>query len=114
MIRLRPAILTMYTRLQLFGVLFSLIPTGIFIFAAARPDWRMAGLSSLQTAMLLIPSRSRMRMAREAERRKHGLCLNCGYDLCASPDRCPECGTVPADKIEDEDTIGSLGLSEPT
>jgi len=33
-------------------------------------------------------------LARRAERRKQGMCDVCGYDLRASTERCPECGTA--------------------
>jgi hypothetical protein len=37
--------------------------------------------------------RSGVRQKRKAKRLKDGCCVACGYDLRASPGRCPECGT---------------------
>ena len=54
------------------------------------PYWPVALVTSVLPACLLLTTVRR----RRRQRRLHaGLCPACGYDLRASPGRCPECGT---------------------
>lgn len=57
------------------------------LFVVSVPYWMICGLFAIAPAGLAV---SRIRRRR---RRKGGLCPACGYDLRATPDRCPECGT---------------------
>ena len=44
-------------------------------------------------AVLWLPAV--LRLGARLQRKRNGLCLTCGYDLRASPGRCPECGAEP-------------------
>jgi len=54
------------------------------------PDW------SLVIVFLLLPMWAARGFFRRATREGSGLCERCGYDLRATPDQCPECGTIAA------------------
>jgi hypothetical protein len=65
------------------------IPPGRSWVLAVRP-W----LPTLMAAVL--PAIWLCRYAKARRARRTGLCPTCGYDLRASPERCPECGTLTA------------------
>ena len=61
------------------------------IHALYVPHW------FLLLAGLVLPSLRYFGFGRAGARRRKGFCIKCGYDLRASADRCPECGTpLPA------------------
>ena len=60
-------------------------PADVTLFAI--PHWSLAVLFAIVPAFYLHAA------VRSRRRRRIGLCPTCGYDLRATPERCPECGT---------------------
>jgi hypothetical protein len=59
----------------------------------AFPFWAVAAASAVLPGALVLRKRTALRRARR------GLCPACGYDLRATPARCPECGTITAPRV---------------
>jgi hypothetical protein len=83
-------------------VLKSILMTCAFLYFMALivmsgPVWAAIALVSMFAMGTWGVVREWQRMQRSKWKEK-GFCDGCGYDLRATPDRCPECGTVPAVK----------------
>ncbi len=55
------------------------------------PDWAVVLVTAVLPTFWLVAH------VRKSRRRVTGRCVRCGYDLRASPERCPECGTTAAE-----------------
>jgi hypothetical protein len=54
------------------------------------PIWLAAALFAL------LPATRQALAIRRRRRKRERHCTHCGYDLRATPDRCPECGAIPS------------------
>lgn len=68
------------------------VPDEIWGRGFAVPSW-------FAVVMLSVLPIARSLVGRQWRRARPGVCIRCGYELRATPDRCPECGTVPKSPV---------------
>jgi hypothetical protein len=62
------------------------------------PHWLLALIMAISPAAWILRVRRQCRLIRS------GHCQKCGYDLRASTERCPECGTLIESKTNVDDS----------
>jgi hypothetical protein len=73
-------------------------PTAIAGMLIPEPILRVLGLAVV--AIFPVAPVVSYRESKRIWMIRHGLCAKCGYDLRATPDRCPECGTMAGHDLE--------------
>jgi hypothetical protein len=64
-------------------------------FPACRIDALLISYADLAVVFAIVLSVTSYVAIRNRKTHPKGCCSKCGYDLRATPDRCPECGTIP-------------------
>lgn len=79
-----------------FGELLSFAPHGTVQPRVVPAGVKMGGqfVNTLVVATIVVAAQQTARRGRRAWRRRHGLCLECGYDLSSTQSQCPECGVA--------------------
>ncbi|MDB5174739.1 MAG: hypothetical protein JWN51_3512 [Phycisphaerales bacterium] len=83
----RPKGYNILVRLDTTGLWFSRSRTRYFYMTHKIPLGSLIGFAAVLPAVWLV--------RQTLPARREGFCAKCGYDLRATPDRCPECGAVP-------------------
>jgi hypothetical protein len=65
----------------------------LYKIVAAPSEW------SIAAGFMLLPTLAVLQHWSCRRRRRVGLCPSCGYDLRATPRRCPECGIAPPQRV---------------
>ena len=79
----------------------------LFRGLGSGPGWAVVGYWVvvvphwwLVTVLAAVPGLAAARAVRRHQRAAGSRCAACGYDLRATPGRCPECGTVPEKPVD--------------
>ena len=65
-----------------------------FMGSTWRERWTVVPYYALLVLSAILPAWTALRWRYLRKRVRRGLCPACGYDLRASPEHCPECGTL--------------------
>jgi hypothetical protein len=64
---------------------------GLYGWVVQVPFWFLVLICAILPVVWIVRRKTWLRQQRMAK----GFCPTCGYDLRATPDRCPECGAIP-------------------